>query len=201
MLTLLQAPWMAAVLGAISYLAVMVLAWPAPPMRLSASAPRDADRIDGPSWYFRNTEMDQLIADLRREKEELAQRERQLKELETRLLSERFELNQVTQTVFRMQQEFDRNVVRITEEEIPNFKRQAKLYASMSPEGAALILKEMEDDQIVKIFSYMKESEVAPILENMAQGKEADTKRAVLLSDRLRLALTRPPLKPTRSRP
>lgn len=192
---------MAALLGALSYLVVMVLVWPAPQAPSAAPVHHAPDKMEGPSWTFRNTEMDQLIADLRKEREEIARRKSQLQELETRLQSERFELNQVTQMVFRMQQEFDRNVVRINEEEIPNFKRQAKLYASMSPEGAAMILKEMEDDQIVKIFSYMKEAEVAPILENLAQGGEAATKRAVLLSDRWRIALTRPPIKPTRTRP
>ena len=84
-------------------------------------------------------------------------------------------------------------VVRVTDEEAVNLKRLSKVYATMSPAGAARILKEMEDEQIVKILALMKEAETAPILEGFGQGDKQDAKRAALISNRLRLTI--PPLK------
>jgi hypothetical protein len=59
----------------------------------------------------------------------------------------------------------------------------------MSPEGAALIFKQMEEPTLLKVLGVMRDSERAPILEAMARSSEADAKRVVALSDRLRLLL------------
>ena len=67
-----------------------------------------------------------------------------------------------------MQAEMDRTFLRIQEQEFANLKRLAKVYATMSPEGAAKIMLESPEDAAVKILSFMKESETAPILESMA---------------------------------
>jgi hypothetical protein len=75
------------------------------------------------------------------------------------LKMEREEMTVVsTQNVAQMQAEFDRNVVRVGEEEIANLKRLAKIYAAMSPEGAASIFHEMKDDDVVKVFAFMKDA-------------------------------------------
>jgi hypothetical protein len=58
----------------------------------------------------------------------------------------------------------------------------------MTPEGAAVILKQMEDDQIVKILLFMKDTETAPLLESFAKLSEVEAKRAALVSERLRTA-------------
>ena len=113
----------------------------------------------------------------------------QLDELQRRLNAERQEICVVTQTVSRLQAELDTTITRVSEAEGVNVKKLAKVYATMSPEGAARILKEMEDEQAVKILALMKEAESAPIIESLAQGKQAEAKRAALISNRLRLAL------------
>ena len=64
------------------------------------------------------------------------------------------------------------------------------LAATMGPVGAARILKEMDDDQLVKILALMKGSESAPILESLGQGNKEDSRRAATLSNRLRLVLS-----------
>jgi len=107
-------------------------------------------------------------------------------------LTERAEINQVTQTVHQLQMQFDASVVRVREEEIANLKKLAKIHAAMSPEGAALILKEMTDDQIVKILVFMKDDDAAPILETMAKLGKDDSRRVAGLSERIRLAAFRP---------
>ena len=71
-----------------------------------------------------------LVAELKKEKEAVGIREQQLNDLALRLQNERTELNQITQKVFQMQREFDTNVVRVREEELPNLKRLVKVYSS-----------------------------------------------------------------------
>ena len=149
------------------------------------------ENTTGPSWDFFNPEVDRLVKELAQEKKALAQREQQLNELSTRLEAERAEITTVTQAVHRMQQEFDRGVLRIREEETANLKKLAKVYATMSPEGAIPILKQMEDEQIVKFMVFMKDGETAPLLEGLARQGEPDAKRAAAISERLRTVLYR----------
>jgi len=146
----------------------------------------------GPSWTCQNPELNQLMAELKDEREALRDRAVQLDELQARLGTERQEICQVTQTVYRLRKELDATVSRVTDEEAVNVKKLAKVYATMSPAGAARILKEMDDIQIVTILALMKEAESATILEGLGQGDKQDAKRAALLSNRLRLTVTPP---------
>jgi flagellar motility protein MotE (MotC chaperone) len=61
----------------------------------------------------------------------------------------------------------------------------------MSPEGAAAILKQMEDEQILKFMVFMKDAETGPLLENLAKLGESDAKRAATLTEKLRSTLFR----------
>ncbi len=191
MIRLLQSSWVAAGIGAVLFLvtAAAVLnprkLLHARQAQITASAKKQTPHA---GWDFSNPEIDQLIAELKMEKEGLALREQQLKELATRLAAERSEINQTTQAVNRLEKEFDERIVRVREEETANLKKLAKTYAAMSPEGAATILKQMEDDQIVKILVFIKESDSAPILEAFAKSREADAKRVAMISERVRVA-------------
>ncbi len=189
MTKILQSGWFCALIGGVSYWGATVAVWRTPVIpRPTSMALREALK---PSWEFNNPELDQLITDLRAQREALTTRERQLNELAVRLQAEREEIGIVTQRVAQMQMEFDRNVVRVREEEAPNLKRLAKIYAAMSPDGAVSILKEMKDDEIVQILAFMKDSETAPILELLAKVGVAEAKRAAQISERLRVALYR----------
>ena len=185
----LQSPWVAGLLGLLLYAAATTaMLWrrPAPvPMQPAAGAPSEP----GPSWTFQNEEIDQLVTELKKEKESMAVRAKRLDGLEARLLSERLEINQVTQHVHQLQVEFDLNVVRARDEEKVNLKKLAKMYAAMTPEGSAAIFKQLDDISIVKIMMFMKEAETAPILELMAKQGEPQAKRAAAISERLRLVI------------
>jgi len=191
MIRLWQSSWVAAGIGAVLFLvtAAAVLnprkLLNARQAQIAASAKKQTPHA---GWDFSNPEIDQLIAELKMEKEGLALREQQLKELATRLAAERSEINQTTQAVNRLEKEFDERIVRVREEETANLKKLAKTYAAMSPEGAATILKQMEDDQIVKILVFIKEGDSAPILEAFAKSGEADAKRVAMISERVRVA-------------
>jgi flagellar motility protein MotE (MotC chaperone) len=203
---LLQSKWLVVLLGSACYLgttAALVLkaknqfgALPAP-IQVQARQP-------GPSWDFHNPEMDLLVQELKKEKDSLAAKEAELKELSTRLQVERAEINlviqlvhglqkEVEQTSVNMKKELEQATLKVKEEEVPNLKRLAKMYANMSPEGAATILKQMEEEQIVKFMVYMKDPEAAPILESFSKLGEAEAKRAALISDRIRTAQYRTP--------
>ena len=142
-----------------------------------------------PSWKFRNPEMDQWIIEIKREKEALNLREQQLKDLETRLNAERQEICVVTQTVYQMQVDFDKNVVRLNAQDSDNLKRQAKLLSSMSPEGAAATLGEMNDDDVVRILFTMKADDASIALDTLSKGGKEKAKRAATIIERMRHTL------------
>jgi flagellar motility protein MotE (MotC chaperone) len=188
MMRLLQSHWTAVCVGTAAYLATMVAVWrphAVPPVQaVSESAPRES----AVSWAFQNPEMDLLMNELKREKESLAAKEKDLNELAARLQTERAELSQLTQTVQQAQAEFDQNVTHVRTEETANLKRLAKMYSTMSPEGAASVFKALDEAAVVKILTCMKDSETAPILEVMAKQGDAEAKRVASISERLRLA-------------
>ncbi|MDW8381040.1 MAG: hypothetical protein RMN51_02865 [Verrucomicrobiota bacterium] len=186
---------MAAFVGGLLYLGVtFALLSPARlnlnPERRPVSAgrpPRPAD--DLPSWRFRNPELQQWIVELQRERQALAQREEQLKELAMRLEAERQELILITQTVARLQAEFDRNIIRFQETQAEQFKRQAKLLTGMSVEGQLALLQQMPDDDVVRLLALMKNDDVSQLLDMMSKGGPAEARRAVLLTEKMRRLL------------
>jgi flagellar motility protein MotE (MotC chaperone) len=176
-------------LGGICFLLTMVLLLQKP---LAATAKPDSEEEEsGPVtfWERHNPEVDQLIEELRKQKQDITKREAELRELATRLQTERAEINLVTQRVAQLQLEFDQNVVRVKEDEAPNLKKLARMYSSMSPEAVSTIIKEMDDQTVVKLMSQMKETESAPLLESMTKEGEAQAKRAAAISEALRKTL------------
>lgn len=191
MTKLFTSPWMTVPVGAIIYVAATLAFWKVPPAPAPAGDPAPKASVNGPSWQFTNPEADQLIAELRTEKNSLSKREQQLNELEMRVRAEQAELNEATQSVHRLQQDYDQAVLRVQSEETANLKKLAKVYAAMAPESAALILAQMDDNTIAKIMVFMKDSETAAILEGLGKKGDAEAKRAAALSDRLRVAVYR----------
>jgi hypothetical protein len=190
MMRWLQSSWTASGLGAAAYLATMVAVWRPqahpPPERDGSEAPPGAT---APSWAFQNPEVDLLIAELRKEKDSLTAKEKELNDLATRLQTERGELNQLTQTVQQVQTEFDQNVTHVREQETANLKKLAKMYATMTPEGAAAVFKALDDTAVVKVLTFMKDSETAAVLEVLARQNDTEAKRVAGISERLRLSL------------
>ena len=190
MIRLLQAPWMVSVIGSVLYLATTVVL--IHPSKLEGARPHEAPASKTlsaglePSWYFRNPEFEQLVDELKQEKEALRAREQMLHDLEARLKVERQEILGVTQEVARLQKEFDQNVVRLKEVEVANLKKLAKLHAAMSPEGSVKIFMELPDEEVVKVMAYMKVDEVGPVLDAMSKAGKPQAQRAALLADRLR---------------
>jgi flagellar motility protein MotE (MotC chaperone) len=201
MMRWLQSSWATALFGCVIYLAVTAaLMGPGKFQGLRAvlEQAKTSALPEGPSWKYRNPEFDHWLEELTRQREALALREQQLQELQTRLQAERQELNNATQTVARLQADFDRNVVRIKDQEVDNLKRQAKVLSGMSPDGAAVVLREMADDEAVRILVTMKADEASVILEAFSKTGKAEARRAAAFTEKMRRAL--PPESATRAR-
>jgi flagellar motility protein MotE (MotC chaperone) len=189
MIKVLQAPVTSMMLGGLCFLLTMAALLQKPLAAHPGGTPSETHSAEATFWDKHNPEIDQLLQELKNEKQALARRDAELKELAVRLEAERAEINQVTQRVARLQAEFDQNFIRVKEEEAPKLKKLARMYASMSPEGASAIFRELDDQVIVKFMSFMKESESASLLDAMATGGEAQAKRAAGLSEALRKSL------------
>lgn len=194
----LQSPWVAVILGIVAYLGTMVVVLRPErvgtlPIRTGQSASEYGPQPLVPSWEFQNPELEDLIGELRREREAVQKRQQDLAALAERLTVERQEIGVVTQRVATLQSDADRALGRIQDQEAANFRRLAKVYTSMSPEGAARVLAEFQDDAIVRLLVLMKESDAAPILENMARPNPAAARRVAGITDRIRLFGPVPP--------
>jgi flagellar motility protein MotE (MotC chaperone) len=157
------------------------------PVQLPAAAPLAAD--DNPSWRFRNPEFDQWVTQIKEERAALALREEQLKDWEMRLTAENREISTVTQTVTKLQNEFDQRVLQFKDQEAANAKKQIKVIADMSPEGAAAMLNQISDDETAKLLFLMKTDVSGPILDAMSKLGPAQAKRAAVITQRLKEVL------------
>jgi flagellar motility protein MotE (MotC chaperone) len=188
MMRLLQAPWFAAVLGTVTYLATMAAVLKLPKANLASKEEAHSTPTAGndPSWRFRNPEFDQWVNELRDEREALNTRAAQLKELQTRVEAERAELYAATQTVAQLQAEFDRNVVRFKAQEDENIRREIKLLSAMPVETAVKMLGAMTDDEAVRILIKMKTDQASQMLDALSRSGKEESKRAATLMDRMR---------------
>jgi len=194
---ILKSPLVASILGLVLYVVTTAMVWKPAPRQDATAGETNADIVARaktavPSWEYQNPDADMMIEELKKEKQALDKREKDLNALAERLQAERMEINIVTQSVFRMQKEFDSNIARVTAEEVVNLKKLAKTYAAMSPEGAAVIMKELDDIMLVKILATLKESESAPIIEILGGQGGTEAKRMALITDRLRTYLSTP---------
>lgn len=184
---LVQSPLFSTLLGGCLFLATLCLLG-----ATAANRPLPTAEIvpaEAPIWNPQNAEVDQLVSHLQKERESLREREAQVKKLEEQLKTERQELDEISDRVKRMQEQFNKNVVQLKADEQANLKKQAKMYATMTPDSAAQIMTEMDDSTVVKLLATMKEDESAPILEGLLKRDPQAAKRAALLSERLRRVL------------
>jgi flagellar motility protein MotE (MotC chaperone) len=156
-------------------------------VKLPTAQPLAAD--DNPSWKFRNPEFDQWVSQIKDERAALALREEQLKDWETRLTAENREISTVTQTVTKLQEQFDQRVLQFKDQEAANAKKQIKVIADMSPEGAAAMLNELSDDDATKLLYLMRPDISGPILDAMSKQGTGQARRAALITERLKEVL------------
>lgn len=187
----LTSGWVVALAGGLIYLATTALLI-RPAQFEAARAMRAAAKLtpdNDPSWKFKNPEFEQWVAELKMEKNNLDARAQQLQELQTRLAAQQQEFTAATQSVYQLQAEFDKNVVRIKSQEVQNLSRQAKIISGMSPEGAANLISQMANDDVARLLATMKADEASLILDSMSKLGKTEAKRAADLTARLRMVL------------
>lgn len=186
----LQSSWLVSLISCVVYLATTAVVLSSAKFEAEVATVEEASQRllpgDDPSWKFRNPEFEQWVQDLRAEKAAFEIRKAQLTEWETRLLAERQEMSSVTQKVAQLQAEFEKNVVRLKDQEVKNLKRQAKAVSEMAPETAAAMLDQMTDDDVVRLFSAMKNDQVTLLLETLSKQGKPQTRRAAAITERMR---------------
>jgi flagellar motility protein MotE (MotC chaperone) len=201
MIRWLTSSWVVALLGCLIYFGTTALlirpAQFAGVRAILAAAKLTPD--NDPSWKFKNPEFDQWVAEVKMEKSDLDARAQQLQELQTRLAAQQQEFTVATQSVYQLQAEFDRNVVRLKTQEMANLKQQAKVIAAMSPEGAASMIAQMADDDVVRLLAVMKPDEASILLDTLSKQSADGAKHAAQLTERLRMVL--PPDASTAAQP
>jgi flagellar motility protein MotE (MotC chaperone) len=182
---LLRSPFFAMAAGGICFLLTMFI-FASRAITAKAAVRQEVAESTPSFWQQQSPEADQMLQEIKKQKAVLDKRANDLKELAARLEAERAELTTITQRVAQMQMEFDQNVIRLKEAETPNLKKLARMYAGMSPDGASIIFRELDDQVVVKVLSFMKEAESAPLLEAMAKEGDTQAKRAASISEALR---------------
>jgi flagellar motility protein MotE (MotC chaperone) len=142
---------------------------------------------DDPSWKFRNPELDQWVSQIKSEHDALAVREQELKQWEARLAAESRELATVTQAVTHTQEEFDKRMLLFTDQQKDNVKKQLKVIADMSPEGAMAMLNEKPDEEVAKILYSLKPDVSGAILDAMSKAGGASARHAATLTDLIKV--------------
>jgi flagellar motility protein MotE (MotC chaperone) len=151
-----------------------------------------------PPWNFKTEAVDELVNELKASKEGLLDEMKDLSLLQTQISAEREEVEKLKAEVIRLRQELDARVVEVQEFEKDNLKKLVSTYAAMPPISAVPILKELDEDTVVKIFAQMKPDIVSKMLGTMASlvdknerlSEDSPARRAARISDKLRLMKT-----------
>ncbi|MGB0371217.1 MAG: hypothetical protein ACPGN3_07665 [Opitutales bacterium] len=143
-----------------------------------------------PFWDFRTEQIESLVEDLKKENDRISIREAELLKIESRITSEREELERLRNEVEVYQNELMTRIITVEQSEEKNIKTLATTYAAMPAESAVKVFDEMDDFFVAKMLSMMGTETVSGIFEQMiAQGGQGpeNVKRVANLSELLRL--------------
>jgi len=163
--------------------------------RLAVAAAKVAE-VRAQGWDFWTIEVANLETELRDEKLKVIKKEDEMVQQKAEMAAERQELDRIKADIIAMRQEIDDRVIAIRADESHNLLALAKTYTTLtesSPSATVAIMREMDDNTVVKILSLMKSDVVGGIFQEMATTPTPDgtlAKRAALLSERLRLMKT-----------
>jgi flagellar motility protein MotE (MotC chaperone) len=156
--------------------------------RQSVAAESGALRQKG--WDFWTIEIENLSHELKEERERLKLHAERLEQRAARIAAEEREFAKLRAELEGMRQQIADRIVEIKTDEAKNIRTLAQTYTTLTPKGAAVLLREMDETTAVKILAVMKPDVVGPIFEEMSRDNSADTamaKRAASLSEKLRL--------------
>ncbi len=197
---MLAAPWFLALVGLLSSLVVgLTMMMSAQKKLVVAPPPVEAapvvDEKPVPPqtvFSFHTNELVEMVEDLKKQKQKILEEQKDVKALAARTMADRQEVEKIRQEIKDLRADLDKRVVEVQQEEVKNLEVLASTYTAMPPTAAVAILKEMEEDQVVKILAAMKAKAVASILSEMGRatdksGEESVARRAARITDKLRL--------------
>lgn len=132
------------------------------------------------------SEVDRMVAELKKQEEEYKHRKETLDERELRLNQLEKEIEGREEKLAKIRDEITGSVVKMKAGERKNLKRLAKVYEAMRPEDAALIVEKLSDKVVINILYLMKEKKSAGILEELAKSGNEGVERAARLSELMR---------------
>ncbi len=148
-------------------------------------------------WDFYTTEIDNLVNELKTEREKYQKKAKDFDAVELRIATEKKELIRIRQEIEKMRAELTEKTTEMQGAEKSNVRNLSRTYSNMKPTQAVAIISEMTDANIVKILALMKPDVQARILAEMAKtpdpaisagsGNATLAPRAAQLSDQLRL--------------
>jgi flagellar motility protein MotE (MotC chaperone) len=141
-------------------------------------------------WDFWTIEIDNLASELKEEKGRQHKQAELLDQRAARLDAEQQELEKLRQSIENMRKEIGQKVIEIRVDETKNLRSLAQTYTNLTPKAAVAIIREMDDNTVVKILSLMKPDVIAPIFEEMSRTSDKDgllARRVATLSEKLRL--------------
>ncbi|HVU25880.1 MAG TPA: hypothetical protein VHE13_17245 [Opitutus sp.] len=141
-------------------------------------------------WDFWTIEIENLANELRDERARLRHESELIDQRRAQLENEQQQLAAVRTDLESLRADIGRRVIELTTDESKNIRTLAQTYSNLTPSGAVAVMRELDDNTVVKILSQMKPDIVAPIFEEMSHTPDADgtlAKRAATLSDKLRL--------------
>ncbi|MBT5477444.1 MAG: hypothetical protein HOK45_00105 [Verrucomicrobia bacterium] len=121
--------------------------------------------LEGPSWDYKNPELDALVRELESRKEKIEKKEEELRLWELQINKDLGNLTSITNRLKNLQIEFERSASTLTENEEANIKRLLDLFKTLEPEQIGTILEPMADEKIAKIFRLLKPANVGPVVE------------------------------------
>ncbi len=127
-----------------------------------------------------NKAVDELVASLKAEKEQLAKKAAELatkEELQAKTIAA------LKTELLQLQEALNKQIVEIQTTEQANLKKLSEMYSKMDPAGAAKLLIEMDKEKAATILSLMSDRSAAAILDSAVQEKDKGTAAATAWTD------------------
>lgn len=150
----------------------------------------ETEELKRKGWDFWTIEIDNLSAELKDERARLRKQADSLDQRAARLSAEEKAFAQLRADVEAMRRQIADRLIEIKADESKNLKTLAATYTTLSPKAAVAIVRELDENTAVKIFSLMKPDVVGPIFEEMGKAAQVDAalaQRAASMSEKLRL--------------
>lgn len=149
--------------------------------------PTQSDKVE--KLYFSDLKV--LSQELKNKERRLADWERELQRREETLTRMKLEVERYRAQVDTMQTKISGLITEIDSAEAVNLKKLSRIYNTMDPEEAANLIANMEDDEIINIFSRMKARQVGKILGAYATKDDESSIRAANLVEQIRMLTTK----------